>query len=104
VIDAPSQAPSLFLPSKLVDYLMFNKPILGLTPPQGATADLLQRLECPTAPPDDAARIAEILADLLKSWQAGTLAVSPVFATVAAEYDIRQTVRRLDGILRTSIA
>jgi hypothetical protein len=63
----------------------------------------LRRLERPTAPPDDATKIAEILAGLLKSRQGETLGVSPVFATVAAEYDIRQTVRLLDGILRTYI-
>jgi glycosyltransferase involved in cell wall biosynthesis len=99
VIDAPSQSPNLFLPSKLVDYLVFHKPILGLTPERGATADLLRRLECPVAPPDDAARIAAIISEMLRSWQTGTLRVSPAFARVATEYDIRHTVRQLDRIL-----
>src|SRR5262249_33818388 len=35
VVDAPSDGPSVFLPSKLVDYLAFRKPILGLTPADG---------------------------------------------------------------------
>ena len=104
VIDAPSPAPNLFLPSKLVDYLVFKKPILGLTPERGAAADLLCRLGCPVAPPDDVAKIAKIISGMLQSWQAGTLGVSPVFASVADEYNIRQTVRGLDGILRKIIS
>ena len=39
VIDAPADE-NLFLPSKLIDYLPLEKPILALTPARGATADL----------------------------------------------------------------
>ena len=43
VIDAPADE-SLFLPSKLIDYLPARKPILGLTPARGASADLIRAL------------------------------------------------------------
>ena len=39
VIDAPADD-SLFLPSKLIDYLPLGRPILALTPARGASADL----------------------------------------------------------------
>lgn len=99
VIDAPSNGPSLFLPSKLVDYLAFRKPILGLTPAAGPSADLLRQLECPVVAPDNPEAIARAVAHMLDFRQAGHPAVSPAFAEVAQEYDIRQTTRQLDRVL-----
>ncbi|MBV9925925.1 MAG: glycosyltransferase [Acidobacteria bacterium] len=51
VIDAPAEV-SVFLPSKLIDYLGAGRPILGLTPP-GAAADLIGRLGGHVAHPSD---------------------------------------------------
>ena len=99
VIDAPSVAPSVFLPSKLVDYLAFRKPILGLTPTPGASAGLLTRLGFPAVAPDDEGAIAKTLAALVERWRAGTLEVPPTFDEVAAEFDIRRTTAELDAIL-----
>ena len=99
VVDAPSRTPSLFLPSKLVDYLMWRKPILGLTPPQGATADLLRRLGCPLVAPDDVAGIASAIEALVSAWRAGGLQVSDTFDEVAREFDIERTTAGLAQIL-----
>jgi len=99
VVDAPSAAPSVFLPSKLVDYLAFRKPILGLTPTPGASASLLARLGFPVVAPDDEHAIATTLAALVERWRAGTLDVPPVFDEVAAEFDIRRTTAELDAVL-----
>ena len=51
VIDAPAER-SVFLPSKLVDYIGTGRPILGLTPP-GASDELIKRLGGWTANPSD---------------------------------------------------
>ncbi|MDQ1815240.1 glycosyltransferase [Massilia sp. CCM 9210] len=40
VIDAPSKLPSVFLPSKLVEYIGARRPVWGITPP-GTSADLI---------------------------------------------------------------
>ncbi len=40
VIDAPSSTPSVFLPSKLVEYIGARRPVWGITPP-GTSADLI---------------------------------------------------------------
>ena len=40
VIDSPGSI-NLFYPSKLMDYFYYQKPIIGITPPNGVTADLL---------------------------------------------------------------
>lgn len=99
VVDAPSRTPNLFLPSKLIDYLMLRKPILGLTPPEGASADLLRRLGCPIAAPDDVAGIDRALEALVTAWRAGRLQVSDTFDEVAREFDIERTTARLAQVL-----
>ncbi len=91
LIDAPNESESVFLPSKLVDYLAFQKPILGITPLEGASADLLREAGCPVAAPQDVAQIASAVEDLLDRGRAGALKVSPQFASVAARYEISQT-------------
>ena len=99
VIDAPADD-SLFLPSKLIDYLPLRRPILGLTPLRGASADLIRRLGYPVVAPDDEAAIAgqiEALLDL-QSRPAG-LAPSPMHDTVTAEHDIRRTTGAFADIL-----
>jgi hypothetical protein len=99
VVDAPSDGPSVFLPSKLVDYLAFRKPILGLTPANGAAARLLARLGCPSVAPDDEPAIASAIGSLIERSRAGALQVSPPFDAVAADFDIRRTTARLDEVL-----
>jgi glycosyltransferase involved in cell wall biosynthesis len=99
VIDAPSDGPSVFLPSKLIDYLAVRKPILGLTPRSGASAGLLRRLGCAVAAPDDVPGIVSALEDLVRRWRAGALGVSDSFDRVAAEFDITRTARLLHDVL-----
>jgi glycosyltransferase involved in cell wall biosynthesis len=104
VIDAASEGPSVFLPSKLIEYLPLRKPILGLTPPTGASARLLRRLGCAVAPPDDAAAIGVALHDLVGRWRRGTFGVSDAFDQVAAEFDITRTARILHDVLVSAFA
>lgn len=98
VIDAPSEN-SVFLPSKLVEYLALRKPILGLTPERGASSDLLRRLDYPVASPQDSIAIASRLQELLSQWRRGHLCVSPKHDQVAAEYDIRRVAERFAALL-----
>jgi glycosyltransferase involved in cell wall biosynthesis len=99
VLDADAPGGSMFLPSKLVDYLLWSVPILGLTPTQGATAALLRRLQCPTAAPGDVEGIASAVMDLLTAWRSNALRVSPAFDAVAAEYDIDRTAAAFAEVL-----
>ncbi len=99
VIEAPNADPNPFLPSKVVDYLMFRKPILALTPLQGATADLMRELECPVVAPDDANAIADMIGSLIQSWRAGRLRVSPRYEEVTVRYDVRRTEEAFEAAL-----
>lgn len=98
LIDAPA-ADSLFLPSKLVDYLPLGKPILGLTPSQGAAADLVRRLGYDVIPPDDVPAIALAVESLIVRHQGGGLGASAVHAAASRAYDIRQTALQFADIL-----
>ncbi|MFP5379541.1 MAG: hypothetical protein ACLGHP_07300, partial [Vicinamibacteria bacterium] len=104
VIDAPSDGPSLFLPSKLVDYLPLGRPILAITPAEGPTADLVRALGYPVADPGDAGAIAAALRRLLDAHAAGTLRTSPTHDEVARAYDIRETTTAFESVLREARA
>lgn len=59
VIDAPAEI-SVFLPSKLIDYVGAGRPILGITP-RGTAAELIQRLGGWVADPSDVPGVAATL-------------------------------------------
>ncbi len=104
LIDAPTDTPGPFLPSKLVDYLAFGKPILGLTNAGGASADLLMKLGSPIVPPDDVPAIASALATLLDSWQQKTLKLSSRQEEVVAHYTLQYVGALFDQALQDAIA
>lgn len=103
VIEAPNAEPNPFLPSKLVDYLMFNKPILALSPAAGATADLLRQLACPVVPPDDTAMIRQTLTDIFARWREGRLIPSKKHAEIASHYDVHKTTLVFNDLLKKVI-
>ncbi len=103
VIDAPSVTPSVFLPSKLVDYLAFEKPILGITPLIGSSADLIRKLDCPVVDPNDIEGISVNLARMIDNKKSGTDLLPPTFKQEAKQYNISHTAKQMDELLRTLI-
>lgn len=99
VIDAPSRDVNVFLPSKLVEYLAFQKPIFGITPQNGATANLLRLLECPLVDTEDLNGIRAVLEDLIQRKEEGRLTISPSFESVSEAYSISTTTRQYAGLL-----
>ena len=69
VIDAPAKR-SVFLPSKLVDYLGAMRPIFGVTPP-GASSDLIGELGGRVVDPSDFQTLKQELAQFLKDLKSG---------------------------------
>jgi glycosyltransferase involved in cell wall biosynthesis len=98
LMDAPSAEPSPFLPSKLMDYLMLRKPVLGLTS-EGASADLLRGLGCPVVPPGSVRAIARAIAELIAAWRDGRLAVTQEYDAFARQYEMDEVARKLEGVL-----
>jgi glycosyltransferase involved in cell wall biosynthesis len=66
VIDAPvtENAESVFLPSKLIEYVGADRPIIGLTPP-GTASHLISRLGGWVADPGSAEQVAEVVRQFL---------------------------------------
>lgn len=66
VIDAPvpKNSKSVFLPSKLIEYVGADRPIIGLTPP-GTAAHLISRLGGWVADPGSAEQVAEVVRQFL---------------------------------------
>jgi len=98
VIDAPADE-SLFLPSKLVEYLPMNKPILALTPRRGASADLIRSLGYQPIAPDDEPAIAAAIEGLIAAKRQGRLMIAPNHHRAAGRYDIRHTTASFAEIL-----
>lgn len=101
VIDAPNKDVNVFLPSKLIEYLAFRKPIFGITPLKGATADLLRSLNCPLTDTEDVDGISSNILELIHQKKIGDLTISPKFEVIASKYDIRQTTRQYLDLLET---
>lgn len=99
VIDAPDSAGSLFQPSKLIEYLPARRPIFGITPAEGPTADLLRELGYGFAEPDDVTAITDGIKQLLRLHAAGRLVASLQHDTVAARFTVAKTSRNFADVL-----
>jgi hypothetical protein len=89
VIDAPSEGPSPFLPSKLSDYLAAKRPVIALTPAGSATERVLRELGVATAVPD----CTEAVLDLLSAPLRDKMPEAP-----AEKYSLAAFARRLNRI------
>lgn len=104
VIDAPA-GKSVFLPSKLIDYVGAGRPILGLTPP-GAASDLIKRLGGWVADPMSAASVAETIGEFLsflrqrRDERAETWGASDV----RRQYEARTVTKVFEEIVREALA
>lgn len=92
LINAPLER-SVFLPSKLVDYLGANRPILGITPP-GTSADVIREARQPVVNPKDPKALAEELADTIDH-----LRSSPVKTLEAPEVRERYAAPRVTAMM-----
>jgi hypothetical protein len=69
VVDAPSDGkPSVFLPSKLMDYFGSRKPVLGLTPEEGASARVLRDCGYPVHGLSDLQGLQESIVRISEGW------------------------------------
>lgn len=102
VIDAPSEQPSVFLPSKLVEYIGARRPVWGITPP-GTSADLIAEWAggahaC--AAPDDIEAIARMLVcglDTLGDEAGGPELVAQRFAPAQVAASLKRHVSAAIG-------
>jgi len=101
VIDGPDTL-SVFLPSKLIDYLGARAPIFGIVPP-GASAKLLARLGAPIADPRNPEQVTAVLR--LALGQAAARRAVPNWqpwgdSTVINEFDIESVSAAFSQIVQ----
>ena len=99
IIDAPAER-SVFLPSKLVDYVGAARPVLGLTPP-GASANLIAKLGGWTADPSDASAMRRATEEFLSylSTTRGGFRTPWGEPTVRAQYEARAVADSFESML-----
>lgn len=103
VLDAPAKE-SVFLPSKLVDYLMLGKPILGLTPSNGASADVLRRVGCAVVDPENPGQIADALHRALVNWRTSGRAGPRPEPAEAAGFEIAHVAGQFLEVVKGAVA
>lgn len=93
LIDAPlvSTEESVFLPSKLIDYLGSGRPVLAVTPSHGATARVVRECGGVVVPIEEQEKLDQVLIDIIAS---GGLSTSTQ-EDAAALYDYRRVGRDL---------
>ncbi len=101
LIDAPSEL-SIFLPSKLIEYIGTGRPILGLTPP-GTAASLIRQLGGLVADPRNMEEITlqvSSFIDLLRERRFKEITSQPWGShEVRANYHAREIAARYDSVL-----
>ena len=98
LIDAPADR-NVFLPSKIVDYLMLQRPILGVTPAKGASAEVLQKLECPVVNPTDLKAITISLREAFRRWTATGSAGKVPDLGEAMQFSMHAITDRFEDVL-----
>lgn len=97
--DAPMPPPSIFLSSKLIDYLGAHRPIFAITP-NGVTQELVQRAGGWSVSPDDPANVARTLSGAIRAISARKIQPSE---RVRDDYRIDRIGGRLRDVLDQTI-
>ena len=103
VIDTPNLG-GLFLPTKLIEYMAFEKPMLGLSEPGSAVADVLQHCALPNASIKDPASCAEVLRGWLDSWESNSWTLPQASLDAMRSYELQRVNTALDNLLHEAAA
>lgn len=98
VLDAP-QTGGIFLPTKLIEYLAHQKPVLGLSEPGSTVHEVLQECDLNFADQNSPEDMARVIEKLLTMWEAGTWSVSEKSKAAGLRYRIDNINKALDDLL-----
>ena len=98
VLDTPGFG-GIYLPTKLIEYLPYAKPVLGLTEPGSAVHQLLQECDLAYADQGRPEEIAAAFERLLAQWETGVWEVSAKSRESALGYRIDRVNQKLDALL-----
>lgn len=104
VVDVTFGLRGVFLPTKLIEYFAFLKPVLGIAPPNSAVAQTLKGcgLECPNQ--DDPKDIADAFERKITAWESGHFAVSQHTQQQMKSYQISEVNDSLHKLLTSLLA
>ena len=104
LMDAPIIDPNVFLPCKLVDYLGAGRAILGITPLEGPSADLIRNTGGIVVDPRDIKGIANAIRTCVREFQEGVLFQKRVpDETIKSTYEVTTVARNfIDKLLQTA--
>lgn len=98
VLDAPHTG-GIFLPTKLIEYLAHQKPVLGLSEPGSTVHEVLKECDLAFADQTNPEEMAEVIEKLIQQWEAGSWGVSEASKAAGARYQIDHLNQALDAIL-----
>jgi glycosyltransferase involved in cell wall biosynthesis len=90
VVDVTFGLRGVFLPTKLIEYFAFQKPVIGIAPPHSAVSETLADcgLECPDQ--DQPEEIATAFEKQLHAWESGSFHTTPAMRQRMRNYQISQ--------------
>lgn len=98
VLDAPGTE-GIFLPTKLIEYLAHQKPVLGLSERGSTVHEVLQECDLAFADQNSAEETASVIEKMLLQWEAGTCGVSEASKAAGLRYRINNVNKPLDDLL-----
>ncbi|MFC1576900.1 hypothetical protein ACFL3N_01025 [Candidatus Omnitrophota bacterium] len=84
---------NLSLQSKLVEYVGARRPIFGITPKDGASADLIRETNGFLASPDRPEEIADCIIEIVKKKQKGELALHVPGDIIVDRYNVKNEIK-----------
>lgn len=98
VLDTPNLG-GLFLPTKLIEYMAFEKPILGLSESHSAVAETLRHCGLPNADIKDASSCARVLGTWLETWESGSWQLPQPTLEAMRSYELQRVNATLNDLL-----
>lgn len=98
VLDA-SGSGGIFLPTKLIEYLAYEKPVLALAEPESTIHEVVKECDLNFADQNSPEEIADRLEQLLAQWESGSWGISEASKEGAARYRIDRLNSALDDLL-----
>lgn len=104
VVDVTKGLRGVFLPTKLIEYFAFRKPVLGIAPPNSAVAQTLAYCGLQCADQDDPTAIASALERQIAAWETGSFDPNQTTRDRMAGYHIDVVNKPLNDLFNSLLA
>jgi hypothetical protein len=91
------------MPTKLFEYMAFQKPILGLAEEDSDTMDVMKECGLAVSHPQDVPAMAEVIRGFLHQWESNSLRLPDASLQAMRRYHVDQQAVPVDAIMRSLI-